>query len=183
MAIDPLASLRPVAVIVPIGGRDFTVAAKTAQDWLEILLEDDPKLHEVIPGWCGKDCERWIYRSLMLGTFTMKEWGDSVVAAIGVASGRRWWQAVNLINGMKVPENWSQIFGQLTLRGLNPQQCSLAAWLDATYALCTEGMDKDDRIKFNLTLDTPPAGIDPEEAIDPQEQERAFLALMEAING
>jgi len=183
MAIDPLASLRPVAVIVPIGGRDFTLAAKPAQDWLEVLLDDEPKLHHVIPGWCEPGCEQWIYRSLLLRTFSVKEWGEAVVQAIGVASGRSWWQALNLINGMKDPSNWHQIFGHLTLRGLDVQRVSLGAWLDATYALCVEGMDPDEKIKFNLALDTPPVGANPEDVIDPAEQERAFMSLMAEVTG
>lgn len=183
MAVDALASLRPVAIIVPIGDREFTVAAKPAQDWLEVLLDDEPKLHQIIPGWCEAGCEAWIFRCMMRGTFDIKQWGDLVVKAVGVASGRSWWQAINLILGMKDSQNWHHIFGHLTLRGIDMGRVSLGAWLDATYALCTEGMDQSERIKFNLTLDTPPSTVDPSEAIDPAEQERAFMSLMQAVAG
>lgn len=180
---DPLASLVPVRVIITIADRDFVVEPKPAQDWLEILLAEEPDIRDIVPGWCGYECHSHLYRSLMNGSFDGEEWGTTVLEVIEVASGRRWWQAINMINAMKLPENWRMIFGQLVLQGLDPRQVSLGAWLDATYALCTQNMDKDDRIKFDLAIDTPPSFVKPEDAIDPAEQERAFMSLMQAVAG
>lgn len=181
--MDALASLAPFDIEYTIAGRDFVLEARPATHWLKILLADQAGLDAVLPGWSGHEAKAHIYRSLVNGSLTRKQWEDMAWEIIGVAAGRRWWQAANLVLGIGTPQNWSMIYGHLVLRGLDPDHISFAAWLDAAVALCTEHMDKDERIKFNLEIDTPPAGVSPQDAIDPLEQERAFLAMMQAVNG
>lgn len=183
MPVDAVSSLRPFGLEVTIAGADFLVPAKNAGEWLEVLLDGEARLDVIIPGWTGRRSRTHLYRSILSGAFTRKDWDQLILEVLGIAAGRPWWQAMNLINGMKDPANWKMIFGHLLLRGLDPEAVSLAGWLDATYALCTEHMDKNERIKFDLTIDTPPSNMNPEDVIDPAEQERAFLALMAAVGG
>lgn len=181
MPADPLASLAPSPVEVEITGHEFVIPAAPAAVWLRIFLDDRPNVDMILPGMAGRECRTVIYRGLMNRTFTVKEWQDMICEVIEVVSGRRWWQAMNFINGMKDPDNWQSIFGHLTLRGVDVNTVSLAAWLDAAYALVTESMSKEDRIKFELAIDTVPDGVSPEEAIDEAAQQRAFMAMMKAV--
>ena len=182
MALDPLASLAPFEVEYTIAGQDFTIPAQPASAWLKIVLDDRMKLVDLFPGQ-DKSARAHLFRSLASGSLTYKEWEEMTFEVLDMVAGRRWWQAMNLINGMKEPGTWPMIYGQLMLRGLDRDRFWFAAGLVATYALCTARLYKNDRIKFDLTLDTPPAGAKPEDVIDAGEQERAFLALMAAVSG
>jgi hypothetical protein len=181
--MDPIASLAPFDIEYTIGDRDFVLAARPASVWLKVLLPDQVPLESILPGWTGGGARRHIFWSLARGELTHGDWNDMAMEILEQAAGRKWWQAVNLIVGMKDADNWTTIFGGLMLRGVDADTISLAAWLDAAMALCTEHMDKEERIKFRLTIDTPPVGTDPAKAIDAAEQERAFLALMQSVNG
>lgn len=181
MAVDPLASLGISDVIVEVAGQDFVIPAAPARAWLEVFLAPHPNVDMILPGMAGAECRVHLYRSLLKGDFTVEEWKRLLWDIIEVVAGRRWWQALNLINGMKDVGNWEQVFGHLMLRGVDVNAVSLAAWLDATYALCTENMDKEDKIKFQIAIDTVPESVSIDEAIDEAEQERAFMALMQAV--
>jgi hypothetical protein len=181
VAVDPLASLGATDIEVEVAGRDFVIPAAPAAAWLRIFLSPDANMDHILPGMAGPGCRAHLYRALLLGTFSIDEWKQLLWGIIEVVSGRRWWQAMNLINSMKEPGNWESVFGHLLLRGIDVERVSLAAWLDATYALVTENMEKDDRIKFQLAIDTVPEDVSAEDAIDADEQERAFLALMQAV--
>ncbi len=181
MAADPLASLEPFDLEVEVAGEVFLLPAAPAVDWLRIFLASNPTLDDVLPGMAGPQCRTHLYRAMMMGQFTTEEWKELLFDIIEAVSGRRWWQALNLINAMKEPVNWTPVHGHLLLRGIDVRQVSLAAWLDATYALVTENMDKDEKIKFQLAIDTVPDNVSPEDAIDEAEQERAFLAMMQAV--
>jgi hypothetical protein len=178
---DPLASLEPFDLEIEVAGRDFLLPAAPAVDWLRIFLANNPTLDDILPGMAGPQCRAHLYRSMMAGSFTTEEWKQLLLDIIEAVSGRRWWQALNLINAMKEPANWTPVHGHLLLRGIDVRQVSLAAWLDATYALVTENMDKDEKIKFQLAIDTVPDSVSAEDAIDEAEQERAFLAMMQAV--
>lgn len=181
MRANPLASLEPFSLEVEVAGRDFLIPALPAVDWLRVFLDDNPSVDDILPGMVGPECRSHLYRAMMMGRFSTREWNELLFDIIEAVSGRRWWQALNLINAMKEPENWASVHGHLLLRGIDVRQVSLAAWLDATYALVTENMDKDEKIKFQLAIDTVPDSVSPEEAIDEAEQERAFLAMMQAV--
>lgn len=181
MPVDPLASLEPFGLEVEVAGRDFLIPALPAVNWLRILLDDSPSIDTILPGLAGPECRTHLYRAMMLGQFSTDEWKTLIWDIIEAVSGRRWWQALNLVNAMKEPDNWSQVFGHLLLRGIDVRQVSFAAWLDATSALVMENMDKDERIKFQLAIDTVPDEVSAEDAIDDAEQERAFLAMMKAV--
>jgi hypothetical protein len=181
VAVDPFASLGPTDLEVEVAGQDFLIPAAPAAVWLRVFLAAEPNVDMILPGMAGPECRAHLYRALLSGEFTVAEWKQLIWDIIEVTAGRRWWQALNLINGMKEPGTWEQVFGHLMLRGLDIERVSLAAWLDATYALCTEHMDREEKIKFQLAINTVPDEVSPEDAIDEAEQERAFLALMQAV--
>lgn len=181
MPVDPLASLEPFGLEVEVAGRDFLIPAAPALHWLRILLSDSPSIDDILPNMAGPECRAHLYRAIMLGQFSTDEWKNLIWDIVEAVSGRRWWQALNLVNAMKEPDNWSQVFGHLLLRGIDVREVSFAAWLDATYALVTENMDKDEKIKFQLAVDTVPDEVSVEDAIDEAAQERAFLAMMKAV--
>jgi hypothetical protein len=181
VAADPLASLGLFDVEVEVAGQVFIIPAAPASTWLRVFLSERPDVDMILPGMAGAECRAHLYRGLLTKTFSVDEWKSLIWDIIEVVSGRRWWQALNLINAMKEPGTWMQVFGHLTLRGVDPDRVSFAAWLDATYALVTEYMDKDERIKFQLAVDQVPDEVGIEDAIDTAEQERAFLAMMQAV--
>lgn len=86
-----------------------------------------------------------------------RRWLNAARVALGRGSGRDWWWSLNLIT--KSLQSWPYINGKLLLSGVAVRDTLLPDWLDACYMLLWGSCDEQSRIKLDLELSLPPAGI------------------------
>jgi hypothetical protein len=173
VAVDPLASLAPREILVRLAGRDYAIPPLPAIDWLEAILGGTQAA--IIPSWF-RDGQEAVFAAIMDGTVTDLDLDEATRDAVTVAAGRPWWWVTQLV-GMAAHDNrtWTSLHGRMVLAGIDATRLPLAAWVDALYAAICElyAGDQEGRQRFDVTVDTPPDGVD----IDEEEEGAAFLAL------
>lgn len=172
--VDPLAALKLWAVEVELAGQVFVVPARPAADWLVAILGDEAL--PLIPGMMIENDEETVLDLLLNGDIDAELIAQRSRELLAVVGGRPWWEADRLIRSAGA--HWDVIGGELARLGVNLDKISLAAVLNAIYAICTRTMDEKQRNKFDIELRMPPLGVDVEELYDQQVAESAFLALM-----
>lgn len=176
MPADLTASLRPWAIEdIEVGERLYRIPAHTADVWLEILLADEVSLHSIIPGLLEPDAGEHFEELIFAGAMQRGEWEELMWDLVGLAAGRDWWTALYLIGNAKYINNLDYVRGQLALHHIDATRISLAAWLDAVYAIFTTHMQPEDRQRFDMQLAKPPAGA--KNKIDRTRQKAAFAEL------
>lgn len=177
MGAELLAALRPYPIEdIGIGGQTFRIPAYSADRWLEALLQDRVRLTDIIPGMLEPDAEDAVTEALIDGTLTREELENLVWEVVAIASGREWWSTLMLIGNAKHPQYVDHIRGQLALHRIDATKMSLAAWVDAIYAIFTQNMGAEDRQKFQTMLARPPAGVSVK--IDSRKRSDNFRAVM-----
>lgn len=86
-----------------------------------------------------------------------RRWVNAARVALGRGSGRDWWWSLNLIG--KSLQSWPYINGKLLLSGVDAHHLPFPDWLDACYMLLWGNCDENSRIKLDLELSLPPAGV------------------------
>ena len=172
--MDPLVSLCPVGVEVELGGWVYDIDPLPAIDWISAVL--DPSGMAIVPGLADEE----MYRDVVLGmankTIAPEEVAEAAQDALGAVAGRPWWVADRLIRSATHPEVWTIVHGRLKLAGFNVQVESIGAFCDAVYALCIENMSEEQRNRLDFELSTPPAGVEPEQAMEGAADD--FMAAM-----
>lgn len=111
----------------------------------------------VFPGSIGDDDVDAMYHLALSDPDIDHRWRNAARVAVGRGSGRDWWWSVNLIR--KALGGWPYINGQLLLAGVSAKALPLPDWLDACYMLLWTRCDEKERIKLDLELSLPPAGV------------------------
>lgn len=177
MASDFYASLKPCSIEdIVIGGREYRVPAHPAAVWLEVLLRPQVSLWAIVPGMVEPDANEDVMDLLLGNRLSYAELEDLVWELVAIAAGREWWTALYLITNATRAANADIVRGKLALHGVDATAISLAAWLDAIYAIYIENMNEDQRQRFDAQLRRVPPGVKPK--IDRAEQRRNFAALM-----
>ena len=167
---DPVWALKPWPVVIQAGGREFEIPALPAADWLAILMTDPFDPDDLILSLVtnGKDL-------LFLDTVSADDLEHVCLDVITTASARPWWVALRLVAMAR--SNWSVLGAELILKGVNPTQLSLAAWLDALLLVALKNMDPKDVTMFTLRLEEPPPE-EMESAVEEMEMSAdSFLSL------
>jgi len=127
---------------------EYEIPALSAADWLAILMADPFDPDDLILSLVvnGKDL-------LFAETVSADDLEYVCLDIITTASARPWWIALRLIAMARV--NWSVLGAELILKGVNPTQISLAAWLDALLLTALKNMDSKDVTMFTLKLEEP----------------------------
>lgn len=86
-----------------------------------------------------------------------RRWLNAARVAVGRAGGRDWWWTINLIT--KALSGWPYINGRLLLQGVDSRRLPLPDWLDACYMMLWTNSDEKERIKLDMQLSMPPAGV------------------------
>ena len=86
-----------------------------------------------------------------------RRWRNAARVGVSRGGGRDWWWSVNLIR--KALGGWPYINGKLLLAGVSAQDLPLPDWLDACYMMIWSGCNEQNRIKLDLELSMPPAGV------------------------
>lgn len=96
---------------------------------------------------------------------------------IEYATGRRWWEAVRLLQASVRPD----VLGRTVLAGMDPWSLTPGQWCAGVYAIFTDGLDKDGLFKFDAMLGDPPEGVDEDDWAD--EDFDAMVAAARAMPG
>lgn len=155
---DLFEHVRPSHVTVVLDDREWAVDLHNAHAWIGAVGMDLSNLSGVFPGGLAdSDVDAMYHLSLSLPDIE-RRWLNCARAALGRGSGRDWWWSLNLIK--RVLPGWTYINGKLLLSGVSARGMPLPDWLDAVYMLLwTSTTDEKERIKLDLELSMPPAGV------------------------
>jgi hypothetical protein len=171
-----LASLAIWGCEVELGGRNYTIPARSAADWFIVILTEGTWL-PIIPGMLEDPDERLaVLDDLAFGTVTLDDLVDRQQLILEEMSGMRWWVADKLIRGASA--NWRPIGAELTKRGVDLDKVSLAAALDVIYAFCCSTMTREELTQFKLELERPPAGMDPDQMYEAEAMTNTLFSLL-----
>lgn len=154
---DILAALRPAQVQVVCFDTQWTLYPTSASQWIGVIGYDFETLAGVVPGSLVDDDVEAMYELSLRHPDADRRWANAARTAVGRAGGRDWWWTVNLCR--KALQGWPYINGRLLLEGIRASDTCLPDWLDATYMLLWTGSDEQGRIKLDLELSLPPAGV------------------------
>lgn len=175
--IDPIWSLMPWSVEVPLGTETLVIPPLPAVDWLQYLLSDNPDIDGMIASLMP-EVEDFVYDNELpfLDLYRVS------LEVFQVVAGRPWWVALRIIS--VAAGSWEILGPKLMLAGVDVRRVSLAAWLDLVMYIAIEAMDPKKVTMFSLKIEAPPPadlyGLIPEEEAVSGElvmTEDAFLAL------
>lgn len=154
---DVLAQVRPARVEVTCLQRRWALDLDTAYQWVGAVGFDLDSLAGVFPGSIGDDDADAMFDLSLSHPDIERRWLNAARVAVGRGSGRDWWWSVNLVR--RSLSAWPYINGKLLLSGANARTLPLPDWLDACYMLLWGNCDEPSRIKLDLELSMPPAGV------------------------
>lgn len=149
---DAAASLRLWAIDVDLAGHTLTIPPRPASAWLEAMLAAD--LTAIVPDMLHPDHDDVVDRLLDDGQVGYDDLVEASKDAVAEAAGRPWWVAYGLVRGAAT--SWPTVGGQLVLAGVDLGRVSIAAALDAVYAVITGRMSAQQRASFDASLQRPP---------------------------
>lgn len=173
MSDFPLISRAPVRVCV--GGRDLLLPYRPAAEWMAATRR--------LPGLVSQLATP--EQREVLITLVMDQPGAAADLPregrriLGEATGRKWYQALRLINTAADPE----ALGRLLLAGLDPWERTIGEWCAATYALAVKGADEKQRGRLDFRLALPPRGFEDEWDDDGGLDPEATLSAVQALTG
>jgi hypothetical protein len=170
---DPLASLGPCPIDVAVGGKYYTIPAEPASRWLAILLDDFGTFASIIDLLSvpeKADIEQDIIDEKIEPGDLERAFQD----AVEVASGRVWWVVLNYLS--LAQGFWARFHGRILTSGMNIEQVSLGAYLDAMHYTFIEGRDEQALQKILNFLDTPPPGVKID--LDEDVEGQTFLSML-----
>lgn len=173
---DPVWSLHPWDLSVRVAGRDFTIPAMAAHEWLAILMPDDLDPDDVFPGLVDGDPEsvrEYLFQAMMDGIVTHETVERVAFDVIEAVSGRPWWIALRLIG--LASQNWS-VLGVEMLTAVDVAKMSLSGWLDVLFVRMLQQFDESHVAMFLSRLELPPEDHR-SDAAEPEMAEDAFMAM------
>jgi hypothetical protein len=165
--MDILASLWPVEIDVTVGRAVYTIPSLPAADWVAVVATNDA--FAIVPGLLADEDQLRVWDALEDGLIELPELTTLARHALEAAAGRPWWEAQHLVVG--ATQSWDVLGGKLLLSGVDLGRISLGAFCNTIYALATDGMEKKDRMKFDMELHRPPV-----EALEEVAQDSDYLA-------
>jgi hypothetical protein len=150
---DILAHLRPCPVQVDFLGHAYTIPALDAAQWVALIDGQHPDLYEIFPVLAGPEAVEAVEDALWDGHADEDDVAMVALNALGAAGSL---VHVNGAVGM-----------------------SLAGWLDEVWSKVMQHIDPKKRTQWISEVERAPKGLKQE--IDFDEEERAFLAAMNAV--
>lgn len=156
MSVDIVRPLRRDPFPVTLAGRASLVPYRDARWWLETLAVYVPR-RVIIPA-LTEDARERVTDGLLEGTVTGRDLEAVSLGLLGhvTGTGKRWWTGYNLalISGS------DSAVGAMTVRGVDPERCTLAQWCSAVQTLYLDGASEEARMKFMAATEPPPDGYD-----------------------
>lgn len=147
------ALIRPRAVLVDLGGREYRIPARPAADWMLIILER--AWSDIVPGMLEGDLNV-LFDQLALGEVTAADCERAAQDALGAAAGAHWWTVLALIHSAAADP---AAFGELANSSIDLGTAPLGAALVSLYRIYTRDRDKKDVAKLNHELARLPEGV------------------------
>jgi len=172
------ASIRPRSVEdITVNGYRYRIPALPAAAWLDVMLSDvmitEMFTSLLAPVGHDEHPASQLEEAMLFGGMTDEQVRQLAHDIIDINAARPWYVARRLID-IAADEVWGDyIRGQIVLHRLDADAISLAAWLDAVYAILTTGLSADRRQQFDIQLSSPPAG----EHMSPEARKRNLTAL------
>lgn len=157
MTLSPY--VRPVPVVVEVGGTPMTIEPRTAAQWLVALSGG---MTAIVPGMLDVDSRRALASMLVAQAADVEDMASAARDAIAQASDRPWWTAYYLV--AYAERDQGRLYGALMLAGADPERLTLAAWCACLMSLVRDRMDDKAFTRFETDLAMPPAGVDPVQA-------------------
>jgi hypothetical protein len=148
---DPAALLLRTTRSLPIGPVVVTVPYRPAAGWLPALLRDLQYLPTDLAGDVSE-----LLPALLSGEVTAKDVESAVHSLVEEVTGMRWWEAQKLAS----TSVGTDVLGELTLSGVDPERVTIGQWVSAVYRACTRHADKKEKSKFDFSLSIPPEGYE-----------------------
>lgn len=180
---DPLASLFVQGVDVELAGEWFHIPKADAVEWLKRFLTEDLDPEAIFPGMCAPEEEIRVYEYIISAGVPKAQMERAFYDVVEAVTGRRWWIAVRLFRSAR--DSWDRIGGPLALRGITGRGISVAAWLDAAYAVILDLLKDGDAKnigRFTSQLVSPPPGH-AKAAFNETKARQAFKAAMAQAAG
>lgn len=147
---------RPGTVSVTAFGARWDLCGRSAFDWLGAAAMDLDGLYGIFPGLVADDHLDDLFELSFQGGFD-KRCTLTARAAYGRAAGKDWWWALNLTR--KILAAWPHVNGTMVRQGVKVKETEFADYCDAVYSLLWFNGKEEDRLKLDLELSTPPAGV------------------------
>lgn len=175
---DAVASLRTFPITITLGDTELTLEPRGALAWLEALADEPPNLELIIPGMVQAEDQPVLDDLLLAGKVKLSDLGDAILDSVAVAAGRPWWTALALIR-LLCSDARPVLIRATAMADL--ERLPLGAWCDLVYVELVRNMSQEDRTQFDMTLITPPPGVEinPEELIDELGNSQAFFGMMQ----
>lgn len=157
MRADVFDHVRPQRVFVTAFDGRWEICLNSAYDWIGAVGFDPDTLAGIFPGSISDGDVEAMYQLQAGMSDAADRWANAARVALGKGSGRDWWWSLNLIK--RALSGWPYIHGRLLLAGVNARTMPLPDWLDSTYMLLWQGCDEQGRMKLDLELSLPPAGV------------------------
>lgn len=181
MSHDPLASIRSAPIQVEIAGWEYVIEPVPAGRWIEAVVSRE--WAAIFPALlCDRELEQDVWRLVIAGKAGHDDLEAAAKAALAAAGGRSWWEAQRLVFAATSERTSATVLGGLVRAGFDFMSRPLGAFLDAVYSFALDGCSEDQRIKLEMELKTPPAGVDVDELYDDDEAAEEFRA-MHALGG
>lgn len=168
-----LHSLRPWPIVIRLAGMRCEFGEFYADTWVAALLEEDPG--NGVLELLDEDTRENIVDALIEGNLDGVVLGEAVMNVVTVASGRPWWFTLRLLHTAQ--SAWDTIGGYMALHGVNAQQISLQAYLDALLAAVLRHVEPKNQTSMLARMKAPPAGAT-KPAIDEAREADLFMAQM-----
>ena len=146
---------------------------RSAAEWIIAILGGT--MYRILPGWLNAEDALVLSEMLLDGDVSDEELDQLIRDVMTVAAGRTYWWAMNIIGVAAANnESWAKLNGQLILGGVQADRISLAAWVDAMYAVMVRKMDQEAYNQFSAHIEAPPKGA----VLDEAEESDAFMSLL-----
>lgn len=168
---DILAHLRPCPIQVDFLGYTYTIPALDAVQWVALIDGQHPDLYEIFPVLAGPEAVEAVEDALWDGQADEDDVAMVALNALGAAGDRDWWVVLNVIRSAATAWSVVHVNGAVGM--------SLAGWLDEVWSKVMQHIDPKKRTQWISEVERAPKGLKQE--IDFDEEERAFLAAMNAV--
>lgn len=153
----------------------WEIPAQTGADWLDVLMVESLSLDDVFPGMLDPDERELVEDALLTGALELDAMYEMALETVTLTAGRPWWVALRLIEIARA--NWDIVGAELILKGVNADQLSLSAWLDATMLTVLQCMERSKITMFLAQLELAPEVVRQQQP-EPEMSSAQFFSMM-----
>jgi hypothetical protein len=157
-----------------VAGRELTIPAMCAADWLHVLMNAQLQADDVFPGLLDEDERQFVEDQLHSGILDLGDSQELALEIISQVSGRPWWVSLRLITIAR--QSWDALGGDMVKRA-DAAVVPLAAWLDSLFLLIVRNIDDSKRNMFLMKLELAPEGWGPAPEETAGMSADAFMAM------